>query len=74
MRDPNRLSSVYEEIARLHAEYLPDWRIGQFWVNFARWMEIDKRRDIFFPEEDKLLEYVVEFVNTMSPYKRVDNG
>ena len=70
MRNPNRLDSVYAEIARLHKEYLPDWRVCQLWVNFYRWMDVEKHKDLFFPEEDKLLEYFSEFVDVSTPYKR----
>lgn len=41
--------------------YMPDWRAGQFWVNFLSWIQNKKERDPFFPEEDELLTYLKEF-------------
>lgn len=72
MRNPDRLDNVYTEICKLHKEYLPDWRVGQLWVNFYGWLMYEKGRDMFFPEEDKLLEYFIEFVSVNSPYERTD--
>lgn len=71
MRDPDRLDNIYAEICKLHKDYLPDWRIGQLWVNFMMWMANEKHIDLFFPEENKLIEYFIEFVDTMTPYKRM---
>lgn len=72
MRDPNRFDNIYSEIARLHKEYLPDWRVGQLMSNFSRWMGHEKKRDLFFPEDDKIMDYFIEFVDTMSPYRRIN--
>ena len=66
MRNPDRLDSVYAEICRLHKEYLPNWRIGQLWVNFYGWLMNDKGLDMFFPEENRLLEYFIEFVDSFT--------
>lgn len=70
-RDPNRLDDIYAEIARLHKEYLPDWRVGQLISNFVGWMYSEKHRDVFFPEEDEFMEYFTEFVDVMTPYRRM---
>lgn len=61
MRDPNRLYYFYNEVTRLHVEYMPDWRVGQFWMNFLCWVQNEKKRDSFFPEEDEILTYLKEF-------------
>lgn len=71
MRNSDRLDDVYTEILRLHKEYVPDWRVGQLWVNFLRWLATEKHRDLFFPEEDELMEHFREFIKIMSPYKRM---
>ena len=61
MRNPNRLYNFYDEVKRLHMTYFPDWRAGQFWVNFLCWLQNTKKQDPFFPEDDKLLIYLKEF-------------
>lgn len=48
MRDPNRLYNFYNEVTRLHMTYRPDWRIGQFWDSFKKWLEVFKGADMFF--------------------------
>lgn len=62
MRDPNRLYGFYAELGRIHMKYFPDWRFGQFISNFNSWIYNHKDIDIFFPEEDKMLAYIKEFV------------
>ena len=41
--------------------YMPDWRIGQFWLNFLSWLQNEKKIDPFFPEENKMLIYLREY-------------
>ena len=52
MRYPNRLDAFYNELAKIHKESFPDWRFGQFMMNFLSWYG----RDPFYIEEDKLIE------------------
>lgn len=61
IRDLNRLNDFYNEVTRLHMIYFPNWRIGQFWMNFLKWMHNEKRRDLFFSQDDKMLTYLKEF-------------
>ena len=63
MRDPNRLDRFYGELTKIHKEYFPDWRFGQFCSNFFKWLMSEKQVDFFFPEEDKMLEYMKEYVS-----------
>lgn len=62
MRNPDRLPIFYKELAELHAKTIPDWRVGQFWSNFFRWL-YNERIDPFFPEEGELLRLIKEFLN-----------
>lgn len=39
--------------------YMPDWRVGQFWMNFLGWVQ--NERDPFFPEESEMLTYLKEY-------------
>lgn len=55
MRDPNRLYSFYDELRKLHMTYAPDWRFGQMIMN------IFCTRDIFYMEEDEVLEEVKKY-------------
>ena len=61
MRDPNRLKSFYEEVERIHREYFPDWRFGQFLSNVVSWYG----GDIFYFEEDRMLKLIYDFVKSM---------
>jgi len=70
MRDPNRLDVFYEKLRDIHKKYFPDWRFGQLCSNFFGWLGDDKKIDLFFPEEDKMLEYLEEYVDSL----RTDNG
>lgn len=63
MRDPNRLDSFYTELCQIHKKYCPDWRFGQLCANFFGWLDIRKQIDLFFPEEEKMLEYLYEYID-----------
>ena len=62
MRNPKRLDKFYFEKCRLHKKYLPDWRVGQFDVNFYGWLSAVKQIDPFFPEEDRMIDYLKEYI------------
>ena len=62
MRDPNRLDKFYEEFKEIHKKYCPDQRFGQFCSNFFGWLATVKGKDIFFPEDDRMLKYLREYV------------
>lgn len=61
MRNPKRLDVFYKELCRIHKDHFPDWRFGQFCSNFFGWLASEKRIDLFFPEEDKMMEYIQEY-------------
>lgn len=61
MRDPNRLDNFYDEMKKLHMEYFPDLRFGQLISNFFGWIWLTYKTDVFFPEEDKMLEFFKEY-------------
>lgn len=62
MRDPNRLYSFYNELGRIHRTYYMDLRFGQFMYSFFTWVSREKNKDIFYIEEDEMLQYLKEFV------------
>lgn len=68
MRDPNRLDDFYNEIKEIHKKYFCDQRFGQLCSNFFGWLATVKKKDLFFPEEPEMLEYLKEYVENQSPY------
>ena len=63
MRDVNRLYGFYDELMKIHMEYFPDWRFGQLINNLERWLQVNKKiGDIFYIEENVMLNYINEFV------------
>ena len=58
MRDPDRLDAFYDELKRIHKENFPDWRFGQFMMNFFA-----GNGDPFYWEENRFLERLNEFVD-----------
>lgn len=63
MRPAERLDGFYRELKKIHKEQFQDWRFGQLMSNFIQFMAVEKRTDIFFPEEDRMLEYIREFAD-----------
>ena len=61
MRDPNRLDAFYNELAKIHKESFPDWRFGQFMMNFLSWYGYDP----FYIEENKFIEKLNEYVASL---------
>lgn len=61
MRDPKRLDKFYEEMKQIHKESFPDWRFGQLCANFFGWIYTEKGKDLFFPEEDEMIELFREY-------------
>ncbi len=72
MRNPNRLYSFYDDMRDIHVKSFPDWRFGQLMSNFFGWLMSEKKKDLFFPEEDEMIEYFKEFANSTSPLYRGD--
>lgn len=56
MRDPDRLQPLYNELCRIHKEYCPDWRLGQFIMNL-----LSQLGDIFYIEDDCIIERIESY-------------
>lgn len=56
MRDPDRLQPLYNELCRIHKEYCPDWRFGQFIMNL-----LSQLGDIFYIEDDCIIEKIESY-------------
>lgn len=52
MRDPKRLYKFYNELQKIHYEFMPKLSFLQFICGFMRWTD----RDPFFYEEDDILK------------------
>ncbi len=62
MRDPKRLDTIYHFINGIHKAEFPDWRVGQFWMNFLSWYGAKHRTDVFYLEDTKILEAIDDFI------------
>lgn len=60
MRDPNRIDTFMDELGKLWKENCPNWRFGQLMSNVQRVMKTHDD-DMFYKEEDELLDYIKEF-------------
>lgn len=61
MRNPDRLDRFYKELRNIHKSELPDWRFGQFMMNFFSYLA-GKGIDPFFPEESKMIGYLHDYI------------
>ena len=57
MRDVNRIYPFCNELAQLWSKY-PDLRFGQIMSNIARYVQMEHRRDMFFMEDDELMDVI----------------
>lgn len=65
MRDAYRLYKFYEELREIHMKYFPDWRFGQMIVNVLVGWHTKTERDIFFLEEDEMIQIFRDYVKSM---------
>lgn len=65
MRDINRIKPFVEELEKVWGE-VPDWRFGQLMSNFLGFVVAKTRRDIFFIEDDEMLEMVKGYINSLT--------
>jgi hypothetical protein len=63
MRDISRLDKFYDELKEIHKKNFPDWRFGQMIVNVLADWQAKTKRDIFFPEEDEMIQIFRDYVN-----------
>ena len=62
MRDINRIYPIMNELTTIWTTYCPDWRFGQLISNFKYYIKFQHNiEDIFYIEDDKILEYIKEF-------------
>lgn len=63
MRDTNRLYKFYDELREIHMTHFPGWRFGQMIVNVLADWQAKTKRDIFFIEEDEMIQIFRDYVN-----------
>ena len=63
MRDPKRIDEFCEELKKMWQQ-VPDWRFGQLIVNALGEIQAKEKRDVFFIEDDKMLEDLKEVFAT----------
>lgn len=69
MRDLNKLYDFYYTLMKIHMENFPDWRFGQLIENFEGWIRDNTENgDIFYIEEDIMLKYLQEFLDSIKVY------
>lgn len=59
-RDINRIDPFMDELGKIWKEKCPNWRFGQLMFNVQRVMQTHDE-DIFYKEDDELLDYMKEF-------------
>jgi len=65
MRDVNRLDGFYDKMKEIHKREFPDWRFGQFMLNFFSYYG-----DPFYLEEDKFIEKLEDYVKFLNSKER----
>ena len=65
MRDPNRLDDMYKTMLELHKENIPDWRLGQLFMNFLGWYYREFQTDCFYVEDKEFVNRVKTFIESI---------
>lgn len=60
MRDANRIRPFCEQLAELWS-MVPDWRFGQLIYNVMWKISNDHHVDMFYIEDDKMLQYIKSY-------------
>lgn len=66
MRDKNRIKSFCGKLREYWENDIPDWRFGQFMSNFLGFAFQKLKRDVFFIEDDEMLELLDEYFTKSS--------
>lgn len=72
MRDKNRLDKFYKELCEIHKKHFGQWRFGQLIVNVLADWQAKTGRDIFFPEEDEMIQIFRDYIKE-NGYDKKDN-
>ena len=71
MRDPKRIRKFCAQLAT-EWEKVPDWRFGQFVLNVLGEIQAKTGKDLFFIEDDDMMNAIQEFFEApnSSPYTK----
>jgi hypothetical protein len=61
MRDPKRIDKFCDELKVIWRR-VPDWRFGQLMSNMLGEFVAKTKQDIFFPEDDVIMEFFKEYM------------
>ena len=69
MRDPKRINKFCDRLSACW-QCVPDWRFGQLISNVLGAYVAETKRDIFFPEDDEMIEFFESYFKQegASPY------
>lgn len=67
------LKLFYKKLEQYHQDYFWDMRFGQFYSNFFEWLNVEKRYDPFFPDDDRMLELIDEYCSIMFLHETRDD-
>lgn len=74
MRNPERIDRFCDELKSVW-HCVPDWRFGQLMSNMLGAFVQETGKDIFYPEDDEMMEFFTKYVGLTSPYfGDVDGG
>lgn len=73
MRDPSRINRFCARLAKAWA-MVPDWRFGQLISNVLGAYCSETGRDIFFPEDDELFDFIEKYIAMNSPYTKPEEA
>ena len=62
MRNSERLTGFYNKLKEIHQQHFPDWRFGQFIINFLD----ECKSDPFYWEEDEFIKEVERYVKRIT--------
>ena len=69
IRDSNRIDEFCQELATLWKNHYPDMRFGQFVLNLYTYIS-NNARDMFFVEDQQMMQYIKEFCGEEKDDKR----
>lgn len=74
MRNPKRIKTFCDVLAGKWEHLFPDWRFGQFMSNFLGYVYSQAQIDIFFIEDDEMLDYLKEYLEDRKSEEEAEDG
>lgn len=67
MRNTKRIDIFCDQLKKVW-HCVPDWRFGQLMSNMLGDFVAETGQDIFFPEDDEMMNFFMKFAETYSTY------